>query len=211
LRRALEFHKLDYQVDEGGGAFYGPKIDIKIKDALGRSWQCSTIQFDFTLPERFDLTYVDQDGERKRPLMIHRALLGSLERFFGALIEHYAGDFPLWLAPVQVRLLPVTDRVVGYAAELEKKLRAAGIRVELDERSEKIGHKIREAELHKVPIMLIIGDREVEAGKVSVRRRGLGDLGTMAAEDLVDGLIEEIKVRSNTPLVGRGLEKEERV
>jgi len=211
LRRALEFHKLEYQVDEGGGAFYGPKIDIKIKDALGRSWQCSTLQFDFTLPERFDLTYIDQNGERKRPLMIHRALLGSLERFFGALIEHYAGDFPLWLAPVQARLLPVTDRAVEYAASLEEKLRQAGIRVELDDRSEKIGHKIREAELQKVPIMLIIGDREVESNRVSVRRRGLGDLGSLEARELIDGLVEEIRIRSNLPLVGQGLKKEERV
>ncbi len=211
LRKALEFHKLDYQVDEGGGAFYGPKIDIKIKDALGRSWQCSTLQFDFTQPERFDLSYVDQNGEKKRPLMIHRALLGSLERFLGTLIEHYAGDFPLWLAPVQVRLLPVTDRALQYTTDLKEKLFAAGVRVELDERSEKIGHKIREAELDKVPIMLIIGDRESESGQVSVRRRGLGDIGSMGAKELLDGLVEEIRLRSNMPLVGQGQKKEERV
>jgi threonyl-tRNA synthetase len=211
LRKALEFHKLDYRVDEGGGAFYGPKIDIKIKDALGRSWQCSTLQFDFTLPERFDLTYIDRDGERKRPLMIHRALLGSLERFFGTLIEHYAGDFPLWLAPVQVRILPVTDRVLEYAAGMEERFRNAGVRVELDERSEKIGHKIREAELDKVPIMLIIGDREVESGCASVRRRGLGDLGSLDTGDLIKGVCDEIKNRSNVPLVGQRQKKEERV
>ena len=211
LRKALEFHKLEYQVDEGGGAFYGPKIDIKIKDALGRSWQCSTLQFDFTQPERFDLTYVDQNGEMKRPLMIHRALLGSLERFLWTLIEHYAGDFPLWLAPEQVRLLPVTDRVLPYANDLRDKFAAANVRVALDGRSEKIGHKIREAELDKVPIMLIIGDRESESGQVSIRRRGLGDIGAMDAGELLKSICEEIKARSNVPLVGQGQKKEERV
>jgi threonyl-tRNA synthetase len=200
LRKALAFHKLAYEVDEGGGAFYGPKIDIKIKDALGRAWQCSTIQFDFNEPERFDLTYIDSNGERKRPIMIHRALLGSLERFFGTLIEHYAGDFPLWLAPVQMRILPVTDRVMAYAEKLRDTFFQAGIRIELDERSEKIGHKIREAELAKVPIMLIIGDREAEAGKVSVRRRGMGDLGAMKAEALLEAVSKEIAMRANAPL-----------
>jgi len=200
LRKALAFHKLAYEVDEGGGAFYGPKIDIKIKDALGRAWQCSTIQFDFNEPERFDLTYIDSNGERKRPIMIHRALLGSLERFFGTLIEHYAGDFPLWLAPVQMRILPVTDRVMAYAEKLRDTFFQAGIRIELDERSEKIGHKIREAELAKVPIMLIIGDREAEAGKVSVRRRGMGDLGAMNAEALLEAVSKEIAMRANAPL-----------
>ena len=211
LRKALEFHKLSHQVDEGAGAFYGPKIDIYIKDALGRSWQCSTLQFDFNLPERFDLTYVDRDGERRRPLMIHRALLGSLERFFGTLIEHYAGDFPLWLAPVQVRILPVTDRTLTYAEELKERFFAAGFRVELDERSEKIGHKIREAELGKVPIMLVIGDREIETGQVSVRRRGIGDIGAVDVQTLLDALRDEISVRSNVPLFGQRQQKEERV
>jgi threonyl-tRNA synthetase len=201
---------LAYEVDEGGGAFYGPKIDIKIKDALGRAWQCSTIQFDFNLPERFDLTYIDSDGERKRPVMIHRALLGSLERFFGTLIEQYAGDFPLWLAPVQIRILPVTDRALAYAEKLRDTYFQAGIRIELDERSEKIGHKIREAELAKVPIMLIVGDREAEAGKVSVRRRGLGDLGAMNADQLLEAALKEIKARANAPLPGT-FKKEELV
>jgi len=209
LRKALEYHTLTYRVDEGGGAFYGPKIDIKIKDALGRAWQCSTIQFDFNEPERFDLTYIDRDGERRRPFMIHRALLGSLERFLGALIEQYAGDFPLWLSPVQARILPVTDRALAYGGELEGQFRQAGIRVELDGRPEKIGHKIREAELAKIPIMLIIGDREVEQKAVSVRRRGLGDVGTMSPAGLLTGMIEEIRARRNTP-VG-GVQKEERV
>ncbi|MCK5127181.1 MAG: threonine--tRNA ligase [candidate division Zixibacteria bacterium] len=207
LRKALEFLKLAYEVDEGGGAFYGPKIDIKIKDALGRSWQCSTIQFDFTQPERFDLTYIDSDGERKRPLMIHRALLGSLERFFGTLIEHYAGDFPLWLAPEQARILPVTDRVLEYASELKKKFRAAGLRVELDDRSEKIGYKIRESELSKVPIMIIVGDKEVESKSVSIRRRGLGDLGALDADELLSGMKDEVARRLNVPMVGKNKEE----
>ncbi|MEZ5359417.1 MAG: threonine--tRNA ligase [Candidatus Zixiibacteriota bacterium] len=202
LRNALEFHKLGFEVDEGGGAFYGPKIDIKIKDALGRSWQCSTIQFDFTQPERFDLTYIDSDGERKRPLMIHRALMGSLERFFGTLIEHYAGDFPLWLAPEQARILPVTDRALEYGAKLRDEFRAEGLRVDLDDRSEKIGYKIRESELSKVPIMIIIGDKEIESGKVSIRRRGLGDLGAMDAGALLAGMKDEVSRRLNEPLVG---------
>jgi len=209
LRKALEYHKLDYSVDEGGGAFYGPKIDIKIKDALGRSQQCSTIQFDFNEPERFGLTYTDSDGAQKRPLMIHRALLGSLERFLGVLIEHYAGDFPLWLSPVQVRLLPITERALAYASELVKRFRAADIRADLDERSEKIGHKIREAELAKIPIMLIIGDREVSSGQVSVRRRGLGDLGVLNVDEVLSKIEEEIKTRQNTPLIG--IKEEERI
>ncbi len=206
LRKALDFHKLAFSVDEGGGAFYGPKIDIKIKDALGRSWQCSTIQFDFTQPERFDLTYIDTDGERKRPLMIHRALLGSLERFFGTLIEHYAGDFPLWLAPEQARVLPVTDRAMEFALKLKDKFRSKGIRIEVDDRSEKIGYKIRESELSKVPIMLIVGDKEMESNTASVRRRGLGDLGAMNVDELLDGMIDEIGRRLNTPLVGKNKE-----
>ncbi len=209
LRKALEFHKLEYEVDEGGGAFYGPKIDIKIKDALGRSWQCSTIQFDFTQPERFDLSYIDSDGEQKRPLMIHRALLGSLERFFGTLIEHYAGDFPLWLAPEQVRILPVTDRVLEYSEKLKDRFRSRGIRVTVDSRSEKIGHKIREAELTKIPVMLIIGDRELAEESASVRRRGLGDLGAMEMDRLIDDLVNEVKTRSNRPLAGNSPKQEE--
>jgi threonyl-tRNA synthetase len=207
LRRALEFHKLHYQVDEGGGAFYGPKIDIKINDALGRPWQCSTIQFDFNEPERFNMTYIDKDGERKRPFMIHRALLGSIERFFGTLIEQYAGDFPLWLAPEQARVLPVTDRALEFARQIENRLREKGLRATLDERSEKIGHKIREAELMKVPLMIIIGDREVQSGQVSVRRRGLGDLGSVGFEEFLDAVYGEIKARSNTPIVGKKKEE----
>lgn len=209
LRKALEFHKLEYQVDEGGGAFYGPKIDIKIKDALGRSWQCSTIQFDFTQPERFDLNYIDSDGEKKRPLMIHRALLGSLERFFGTLIEHYAGDFPLWLAPEQVRILPVTDRALEYSEKLKDRFLSRGIRVSVDSKSEGIGHKIRESELAKVPVMLIIGDRELAEESASVRRRGLGDLGAVELDKLIDDLSNEIEIRSNRPLAGTSSKQEE--
>lgn len=193
LRTALEKAELPYTVDEGGGAFYGPKIDINITDAIGRKWQCSTIQFDFSLPERFDLSYVDSSGELKRPMMIHRALLGSIERFFGVLVETYSGDFPLWLAPVQARVMPITDQINDYGAEVVKKLKSAGIRAELDDRSEKIGHKIREAELAKVPYMLIIGGREAEAGQVSVRHRGDGDLGALGLEELCEKLAKEIE------------------
>lgn len=192
LRRALDILKLDYSVDEGGGAFYGPKIDIKINDAIGRSWQCSTIQFDFSLPERFDMTYTDKDGKMKRPFMIHRALLGSIERFFGVLIEHYAGNFPLWLAPVQVKILPITDNQNEYAKMIYKELKANNIRAELDIRSEKIGHKIRESELQKIPYMLIIGKKEIENETVSVRLHGVGDKGSLKLAEVIDLLKTEI-------------------
>jgi len=192
LRRALDILKLKYSVDEGGGAFYGPKIDIGIKNALGRSWQCSTIQFDFSLPERFDMTYTDKDGKMKRPFMIHRALLGSVERFFGILIEHYAGKFPLWLAPVQVRILPITDNQNDYAESVYEELKEHNIRAELDTRSEKIGHKIRESELQKIPYMLIIGKKELENGTVSVRLHGAGDKGSLKLAELIDLLRTEI-------------------
>ncbi|SYZ73188.1 threonyl-tRNA synthetase [Candidatus Zixiibacteriota bacterium] len=192
LRRALETLKLTYKTDVGGGAFYGPKIDIKIKDALGRSWQCSTIQFDFNLPERFDLTFADKDGQLRRPYMIHRALLGSLERFFGVLIEHYGGNFPLWLAPVQVRVLPITDDFNGYAGEIVERLKGRDIRAELDSRSEKIGHKIRESELQKVPYMFIIGAKEKESGSAAVRLHGKGDKGSFKIDELIDLLRAEI-------------------
>jgi threonyl-tRNA synthetase len=172
LRAAVEGRGLAYVVDEGGGAFYGPKIDVKIKDALGRAWQCSTIQFDFNLPERFDLAYIGEDGKPHRPYMIHRALLGSLERFFGVLIEHYGGAFPAWLAPVQVTVLPISREVHGYAADVARRLRAAGFRVEVDERDEKLGYKIREAQMQKVPYGLVVGKKEAEAGLVAPRGRG---------------------------------------
>ncbi len=195
LIKAVEKAGLKYDIDEGGGAFYGPKIDIKIKDALGRAWQCSTIQFDFNLPERFDVTYRDKDGKDKRPYMIHRALMGSLERFFGTLIEHYGGNFPVWLAPVQVKILPITDQNIDYAKEIYDNLFARGYRVELDHRSEKIGYKIREAEKQKIPFMLIIGKEEEEKGLVSVRKHGEGDIGRMELDEFTKMLDELISKR----------------
>jgi len=192
LRASVERAKLSYEVDEGGGAFYGPKIDIKIKDALGREWQCSTIQFDFNEPERFGLTYKGSDGADHQPYMIHRALLGSLERFFGVLIEHYEGAFPLWLAPVQAVVLPVLQDNIEYARQVLDELRAAGIRAELDQRNEKIGYRIREAQLQKIPYMVIVGEKEAVAGTVAVRSRREGDLGTWERVDLVARLRQEI-------------------
>jgi threonyl-tRNA synthetase len=185
LRHALERAKMPYHVDEGGGVFYGPKIDLKIKDAIGREWQCSTIQFDFNLPERFDLSYIAEDGQQHRPYMIHRALLGSMERFFGVLIEHYAGAFPLWLAPVQAMLIPIADRHLAYAREVEKKLKAAGLRVKVDDRGERMNAKIREAQMQKIPYMLVIGDKEQAAGAVAVRLRSEQNLGPVPLDDFI--------------------------
>ena len=186
LRRALDAQGLPYEVDEGGGAFYGPKIDIKIKDALGRAWQCTTIQFDFNLPERFEMTYIGEDGQEHQPYMVHRALLGSLERFFGALIEHYAGAFPVWLAPVQARLIPIADRHNAYARQVADRLREAGLRVEVDDSGERMNAKIRRAQMEKIPYMLVVGDREMKAGAVAVRLRTEEDLGAMPVEDFVE-------------------------
>jgi threonyl-tRNA synthetase len=171
LRRAIEAHNLPYEVDEGGGAFYGPKIDLKVMDALDREWQLSTIQFDFNLPERFGLEYIGEDGQPHQPYMVHRALLGSMERFFGVLIEHFGGAFPVWMAPVQAVVIPIADRHLAYAREVAKKLRAEGMRVELDERSERMNAKIRDAQKQKVPYMLVIGDNEMNTGQVSLRVR----------------------------------------
>jgi len=185
LRRALEAQGLPYEVDEGGGAFYGPKIDIKVKDALGRSWQTTTIQFDFNLPERFDMTYVGEDGQEHRPYMVHRALLGSLERFFGVLIEHYAGAFPVWLSPVQARVIPIADRHVEYARQVADQLRQAALRVEVDDSGDRMQAKIRNAQLQKVPYMLVVGDREQEAGTAAVRLRTEENLGAMPVADFV--------------------------
>jgi len=193
LARALDRVGLEYEVDEGAGAFYGPKIDVKIRDALNRSWQCSTIQFDFNLPERFQLTYTDSDNTQKQPYMVHRAIFGSLERFFGVLLEHYAGDFPLWLAPVQARVLPISDDLNDYGQDVVKQLEGAGIRAELDSRSEKIGYKIRECETQKVPAMLIVGKKEAEAGTVSYRRRKEGDLGGKTVDEIISLLKVEIE------------------
>ena len=196
LRSALEERGFDYEIDEGGGAFYGPKIDIKIKDTIGRLWQCSTIQFDFNLPERFGLYYIDKDNTQKRPFMVHRAILGSMERFFGVLIENYGGAFPLWLAPVQAKLLPITDKQNDYADQVAAELRKQKIRCEVDSRSEKIGFKIREAETSKTPYMLVIGPKEVEENKIAVRHYGQMDLGSMNVEELLSRMTEEIESKA---------------
>ena len=185
LRGALDDNRMVYEVNEGDGAFYGPKIDFKLKDALKRKWQCATIQCDFTLPERFDLTYMAADGERRRPVMLHRVILGAIERFLGVLIEHYAGAFPVWLSPVQARLLTLTDRHIPYGEQVYAKLVDAGIRVEKDFDNQKLGYKIREAQLQKIPYMLVIGDREVQEGKVSPRLRDGSNLGSIGVEELV--------------------------
>ncbi len=192
LRNALERKGLAYSVDQGGGAFYGPKIDIKIQDAIGRKWQCSTIQLDFNLPERFEMEYVAEDGERHRPIMIHRALLGSVERFFGILVEHYEGKFPLWLAPYQIVVMNITDRQAGYAQDVVEALKKQGFRAFADLRNEKIGFKIRERTLERVPYLLIAGDQEVASGRISVRTRSGEDLGSMTLETLTQRLNQEI-------------------
>jgi threonyl-tRNA synthetase len=193
LKSALEKEGLEYKVDEGGGAFYGPKIDIKIKDALGREWQMTTVQFDFNMPERFNITYIGEDGKEHRPFMVHRALLGSLERFFGVLIEHYGGAFPVWLAPVQAAVLPVSQNYLEYAKQVEKDLKAQGIRAELDTRNEKIGYKIRDCETNKVPYMLIVGQKEQDSNTVSVRQHKKGDEGTLSLSDFISKIESEIK------------------
>jgi threonyl-tRNA synthetase len=192
LEASLKDTGLPYSVDEGGGAFYGPKIDVKIKDAMGRAHQCSTIQVDFNEPERFDITYVGQDNAQHRPIMIHRALLGSLERFMAVLTEHYAGAFPLWLAPMQVEILPIADRHVEYCETVRKTLKAAGFRSHIDDRNEKMGFKIREAQMQKIPYMLVAGDKEIESGKVSVRSRVDGDLGALSIPELIEKLKIEL-------------------
>jgi len=180
-------------VDEGGAAFYGPKIDLKMIDALEREWQLSTIQFDFNLPERFDLVYIGEDGDQHRPYMIHRALLGSMERFIGVLIEHYGGDFPLWLAPVQAVLIPITDRNIPYVEDVARQLRERGIRVEVDDSSDRMGAKIRDAEKQKIPYMLVVGDREEEAGTVAPRLRTGEQLDPMSVDQLLERMLEEIE------------------
>ncbi len=192
LKQALEAENIPFVLDDGGGAFYGPKIDLKVKDAIGREWQMSTIQFDFNLPERFELAYHGDDGKEHQPYMVHRALLGSLERFFGVLIEHYAGAFPLWLAPEQIRVLPISDKVLSAAEKLAETLGEELFRVSVDRSSDKLGAKIRNAQVEKIPYMLILGAREAEAGLVSVRSRTGGDLGTMKIEELVGMLREEV-------------------
>jgi len=196
LKRAIETEGLEYEVDEGGGAFYGPKIDLKIKDALGREWQLTTIQFDFNLPDRFDMTYVGEDGGEHRPYMVHRALLGAIERFYGILVEHYAGAFPVWLSPEQARVIPIADRHIDYAKEVEEQLRRAHIRAFTDASADRMNAKIRDAQLEKVPYMLVVGDRELEAGTVAVRLRSGKRLGAMPVGEFVDHAQEAIEKRA---------------
>ena len=192
LIAALEEKNINYIVNEGDGAFYGPKIDFHLQDAIGRTWQCGTIQLDFQMPERFDIHYIDSNNEKQRPVMLHRTVFGSIERFIGILIEHFAGKFPLWLSPVQVKILPISDKYVDYAYEVQKELKNLGIRVNVDARAEKIGFKIREAQLEKVPYMLVIGEKEVENNTIAVRSRDLGDLGSMKKEEVIEKFVKEI-------------------
>ncbi len=192
LEESLKRSGLEYQVDEGGGAFYGPKIDLKLKDALGREWQLSTIQFDFNLPERFDLTYIGEDGQPHRPYMVHRALLGSMERFFGALIEHYAGAFPVWLSPIQAELIPIADRHIEYAKEAAAKMKKAGLRVEVDDGNERMNAKICNAQTQKIPYMLVIGDKEMEFDSVALRLRSGENPGIMPVDEFIQRAKDEI-------------------
>ncbi|HHV37634.1 MAG TPA: threonine--tRNA ligase [Candidatus Cloacimonetes bacterium] len=192
LRASLNKLGLEFDMDEGGGAFYGPKIDIKIKDAIGRAWQCTTIQFDFNEPERFNMEYIGADNQAHRPIMIHRAILGSVERFFATLLEYHGGNLPLWLMPTQMMILPITDAQIEYAKEIQERLRKEGLRCEIDARNEKIGYKIREAELQKIPFMSIIGKKEAEEGRITLRRHGEGDLGVMDFDEAIQRIKEEL-------------------
>ncbi len=193
LRAALEEMNIDYEVNEGDGAFYGPKIDFHLEDSIGRTWQCGTIQLDFQMPQRFELEYVGEDGQKHRPIMIHRAIFGSIERFIGILIEHFAGKFPVWLAPMQVKILPITDRTLEYAEKVAKALKDKGIRCEIDKRNEKIGYKIREARMEKVPYVLVLGDKEAEEGTVNVNKRGVEEKETQLLADFVKRVCKENK------------------
>lgn len=197
LRSALEHKEMDFKVNEGDGAFYGPKIDFHLEDCIGRTWQCGTIQLDFQMPERFDLTYVAPNGEKKRPVMIHRVVFGSIERFIAILTEQYAGAFPVWLAPEQVRVLPITERQADYAKKVRDALTAKGIRAESDGRSEKIGYRIREAQMKKIPYMLVVGDKEIESGSVAVRSRFGGDLGSEKLDAFIGKVLEEIRTKAH--------------
>ena len=196
LKEAITDMGKTFVINEGDGAFYGPKLDFHIADCLGRTWQCGTIQLDYQLPGRFDLTYVGADGEDHVPVMIHRVVFGSIERFIGVITEHFAGAFPTWLAPVQVKVLPLTDRTLAVSKDIADQLDKAGVRVEVDDRNEKLGYKIREAQLQKVPYMLVIGDRDVEKGVVSVRSRSKGDLGAMTLEAFQAMVREEIATKA---------------
>jgi threonyl-tRNA synthetase len=195
LRRAIGAEGLSYEVEEGGGAFYGPKIDLHVRDAMGRRWQMTTIQFDFNEPERFDMTYIGQDGQPHRPYMVHRALLGALERFFGILVEHYAGAFPVWLSPIQVMMVPIAERHNAYAHEVAQDLRAAGLRVEVNDSDDRMGAKIRGAQLQRIPYMLVVGDREVNEGTVSVRLRTEEDLGSYSRADFTARVLGVISAK----------------
>lgn len=195
LKEALEEMNIDYKINEGDGAFYGPKIDFKLEDCLGRTWQCATIQLDNNLPKRFEISYIGQDGEKHIPVMIHTVALGSLERFIGILIEHFAGRFPAWLAPIQVKVLPITEKFNGYGEKVAAQLKAAGLRVEIDTRNEKIGYKIREAQLEKVPYMVVVGEKEMEAGNIAVRSRDDGDLGILEINDFIGKILTEVRER----------------
>ena len=196
LQRALENRGLDYVVNEGDGAFYGPKIDFHLRDSIGRTWQCGTIQLDMSLPEKFDLTYVGEDGEKHRPVMLHRVVYGSVERFIGILIEHYAGAFPVWMAPVQVRILPITERHADYAEQLRARMFDCGIRVEVDGRNEKTGYKIRESQVKKTPYTLVVGDQEQESGTVALRKYGEKDSTVLSADDFIARVQEKIAARA---------------
>ena len=195
LQDALDERGMEYKINEGDGAFYGPKIDFHLRDSIGRTWQCGTIQLDMLMPENFDLNYIGEDGQKHRPVMIHRVAYGSLERFIGILIEHFAGAFPAWLAPVQVKILPITDRHMEYAKKVAKEMWNQDIRVAVDERNEKIGYKIREAQMQKIPYVLVVGDKEMENGTVAVRKRGEGDLGPQATDVFTKQLLEEIAAK----------------
>jgi threonyl-tRNA synthetase len=192
LKNVLDKGRFDYKLNPGEGAFYGPKIDFHIKDCLNRSWQCGTIQVDFSMPERFGLEYTDVDGAKKQPVMIHRALLGSMERFIGILIEHYGGALPLWLSPVQLRVIPVSDKSLEYGRRVCAQCVEHGLRAEVDERNEKVGYKIRDAEVNKVPCMAVVGGKEEAAATVSLRRHTRGDLGAVSVEDMIGRLTAEI-------------------
>ena len=196
LKKALEDKGMEYTINEGDGAFYGPKIDYHLEDAIGRTWQCGTIQLDFQMPENFDLTYIDENGQKARPVMLHRALLGSVERFMGILIEHFAGKFPLWLSPVQIEVIPVSEKFIDYAKDLQKKFKDAGFRVNLDDRAEKVGYKIRQAQLKKINYMLVVGQQEVDSNKLVVRARDGEEIKDVSVEDFIEKLNKEVKEKT---------------
>ena len=207
LEGALKVKGWDYSIDEGGGAFYGPKIDLKIRDAIGRQWQCSTVQCDFNLPERFKLEYVSAEGTRERPIMVHRAIFGSVERFFGILIENCAGDFPLWLNPTQMKILPVTDGVHDYCSEIAAKATKMGLRVEVDRGNERLAKQIRNAEQQRVPIIVVVGMKEMETGTLAVRSRQLGDLGSFKVDDLLNEMTRCVEHAEEMTKMGEKVEE----